>query len=83
MISSSAMSLKSRVTQIFWVGNAIACAVLALFSAVESFEMSGYEAQLSALAVRTCALIAATGLALAVFSLRKARSISASVRRFA
>jgi hypothetical protein len=81
MISSSAMSLKSRATQILWVGNAVACAILALFGGVVSFEVSGYDAQLSALAVRAGAAFAVTGVVLTVFSLWKARSTADSTRQ--
>jgi hypothetical protein len=77
MISSSAMSLKSRVTQMFWVGNAVVCAFLALSGGVMSFEMSGYGTQMSALAMRGGAVLAATGVVLAVFSLRNACSTAA------
>jgi hypothetical protein len=78
MISSSAMSLKSRVTQMLWMGNAVVCAFLALSGGVVSFEVSGYDAQLSALAVRAGAVLATTGIVLTVFSLGKVRSIAAT-----
>ncbi|MGO9432919.1 MAG: hypothetical protein ACLPH3_21225 [Terracidiphilus sp.] len=72
------MSLKVRITRMFWIGNAVVCAILALLGGMMSFEGFGYDAQLSALAVRAGALLAATGAGLAAYSLWKARSTSSS-----
>jgi hypothetical protein len=74
MRSFSGVSLKSRFTQILWVGNAVVCGFLALHGAVMYFGVFGYESQLSALTMRAGAVLATAGVVLTVFSLLKARS---------
>jgi hypothetical protein len=78
MRSSSATSLKGRITQMLWVGNAVGCAFLALHGGLMCFGVFGYDAPLSALSVPAGALLAGTSAALTVFSLWKTRSTSAS-----
>jgi hypothetical protein len=76
MRSASEMSLKLRITQMFWVGNAIVCAFLALQGALLYIGVFGFGAQLSELSMRAGALLGATSATLAALSLRKARSLS-------
>jgi hypothetical protein len=70
------MSLKGRIAQMLWAGNAISCAFLALHGGLMYFGVFGYNAPLSALSVPAGALLAGTSAALTVFSLWKARSTS-------
>jgi hypothetical protein len=76
MSSTSAMSLKKRVTQMFWMGNAMVCAVLALLGGMMSLGASSYDPQLSVLFVRAGAVFAIPGVMLTIFSLWKVRSTS-------
>jgi|HubBroStandDraft_2_1064218.scaffolds.fasta_scaffold564554_1 hypothetical protein len=78
MLSSKAMSLKDRITQLFWVGNAIFCALVALQGALLYFGVFGFDAQLAGLSMRVGALLGVTSATLAAFSVRKARSLAMS-----
>ncbi len=78
MSSSIKTSLISRITYMLWVGNAIGCAFVALYGALMCFGLFGYDADLSALTMRIGALLAAAGAMVMVYSLWKARSLSAS-----
>ena len=78
MRSSSEMSLKRRITQMLWVGNAIICAFVALQGALLYFGVFRFDGQLSELSMRAGALLAATSATLTALSFRKARSLSAS-----
>lgn len=74
MRSSSETNLKSRITQLLWAGNALLGGFLALVGGVTFSAASGDNTMLSAMTMRFGATLAATGLALAVFSLWRARS---------
>lgn len=78
MRSTAAVSLKARINQMLWIGNALVGAAVALQGAVICFTFYSSDAQLSALIVRAGALLAGASTMLLVYSLRKARSISAS-----
>jgi hypothetical protein len=78
MSSASEMSLKGRITQMFWVGNTIVCAFLALQGALLYFGVFRFDAQLPELSMRLGALLGATSATLTALSLRKVRSLSAS-----
>jgi hypothetical protein len=78
MRAASEMSLKARITRMLWIGNALVGVLLALHGALMSFEVFSFDAQLSALSLRAGTLLAILGTALTVYSLAKARSLSAS-----
>ncbi len=78
MRSASEMSLKGRITQMLWVGNAIICAFVALQGALLYFGVFRFDGQLSELSMRAGALLGATSATLTALSLRKARSLSAT-----
>jgi len=72
--SSSETNLKSRITRLLWVGNALLGGFVALVGAMTSSAALGDNTMLSLLTVRIGALLAAVGLALTVFSVWRARS---------
>jgi hypothetical protein len=76
MRSSSEVSLKGRIAQMLWVGNAIICAFVALQGALLYFGVFHFDAQLSELSMRAGALLAVTSSMLTALSVRKARSLS-------
>jgi hypothetical protein len=78
MRSATAINLQGRITQMFWLGNAVIDAFIMLLGAVMAFGVFGYDPQLAALTVRTGATLAAIGAALTLFSLWKARSTSST-----
>ena len=76
MRSATAMSLRNRIARLFWEGNTIVCAFVALHGVLMCFGVLGYNAPLSALSVPLGALLAATGVLLTAFSLWKVRPLS-------
>jgi len=78
MISTSAISLKSQIARMLWLGNAVTGAFIVLLGTGTAFGMFSYDSQLSPLIARFGVVLAVTGTALAVFSLWRFRSISAA-----
>lgn len=78
MRSATAINLQGRITQLFWLGNAVIDAFIMLLGAVMAFGVFGYDPQLAALTVRAGATLAAIGAGLTLFSLWKARSTSST-----
>lgn len=74
MRSATAISLQGRITQMFWVGNAVINASFAVLGGRMCFAAPGDDMLLSALAVRAGAVLAVTGAVLTLFSLWRARS---------
>lgn len=74
MRSARAISLKSRFSQVLWVGNATISAAFAVLGGRMLFAASGHDMLLSAMAARSGAVLAVTGATLAVYSLWRARS---------
>ena len=78
MSAANAISLKSRVTQMVWIMNAMIGLSFALLGTVMVWNVFGYDAQLAPLMERTGVAFAVTGMTLTLLSLRRASSISAS-----
>ncbi len=78
MRSATAINLQGRITQLFWLGNAVIDAFIMLLGAVMAFGVFGYDPQLAAMTVRSGAMLAAIGAVLTLFSLWKARSTSST-----
>jgi len=76
MRAAVALSLKSRVTQLLWVVNAVMSGCLALLGGAMSIDAFAFDSQLASLVARAGAVLTVAGVALVAFSLWKARSIS-------
>jgi len=76
MRAAVALSLKSRITQLLWVVNAVMSGFLALLGGAMSIDAFGFDSQLASLVARAGAVLTVAGVALVAFSLWKARSIS-------
>lgn len=78
MQAATAISLKSRISRMVWMANAISGIFFALLGTMMVWNAFGYDAQMAPLMERTGVAFAATGMALALLSLRRASSVSAS-----
>jgi hypothetical protein len=76
MYAPAALSLKNRITQILWVGNALAGIFTALLGAGTIHGVSGYDAQLAHLTAYIGTAVTAIGTAFAAFSLWRASRIA-------
>jgi uncharacterized membrane protein HdeD (DUF308 family) len=74
MQAATAINLKSQMTQVAWMVSAINGAFLTLFGAVMVCNTFGYDAQLAPLMAHIGTMFAVAGVALAAFSLTRARS---------
>lgn len=76
MYAPAALSLKTKITQILWVGNALAGIFTALLGAGTVHGVSGYDAQLAHLCAYLGTAVSAIGVAFAAFSLWRAWRIA-------